>query len=132
MRIDDLRQLDKDCLLKYLAYLQVCQENSSYLQTLQELQNSVLNGEEIISDESLWTGFEEIQTWLFVENYICYSACQFRAFVADATEKPWQMCGWVDFLVLNKLITRKQLYPVFFFLCLSDKIAERLGLGYYE
>ena len=119
-------------LLKYLAYLQVCPENSSHLQTLQELQNRVLKGEDITSDKSLWIDLEDFQTGLFVENYICYTACQFRAFVSDATDRPWQLCVLVDALVKYKKATRKELYFVFYFLSLSDKIAERLGFDYYE
>lgn len=132
MELSNLNHYNRTDLLKYLAYLQVCPDNSANLQTLQELQNMANEGNNIISDCTLWTGLDEAQTWLFVENYICFAANQFRAFVSDATERPWQMAAWIDFMVGNDLITRKELYPTFFFLCLSDKIAERLGLNYYE
>lgn len=86
----------------------------------------------MLADNSLWKDLDEVQSWLFVENHICFSACQFRAFVSDATERAWQMSEWIDFMVGNNLMTRQELYPVFFFLLLSDKIAEREGLAYYE
>ena len=132
MKLEDIKHFDKDSLLKYLAYLQVCPENSCHLQTLQDLQNKVINNEPVFDDASLWTDLDDAQEGLFIENLICYSACQFRAFVSDATDKPWQLCAIVDSLIRYKKITRKELHPVFFFLCLSDKIAERQGRGYYE
>ena len=51
MDLPELHSLSRIDLLKYLAYLQVCPENSSHLQTLQDLQNRVLNGEDITADE---------------------------------------------------------------------------------
>lgn len=131
MKLADLRHLNNLDLLKYLAYLQVCQENSSHLQILQELQNRVLKGEDIISDESLWKELDDTQTGLFVENYICRGVGQFRAFVADASERPWQLCVLVESLIYYKKLIRADLYPIIFFLYLSDKIATRLGLDYY-
>lgn len=131
MNLEELRNKDNDSLLKYLAYLQICPENSSNLQTLQALQNMVLKGECITSDDSLWYGLNDHQSGLFVENYICYSACQFRAFVSDATDRPWQICLLIDNAIKYKMFSRKDFYTVFFFLGLSDKIAERLGLDYY-
>ena len=86
MELADLKHFNTLDMLKYLAYLQVCQENSSHLQILQELQNRVLKGEDIISDENSWKKLEDAQIGLFVEHYICRGACQFRAFVSDATE----------------------------------------------
>lgn len=127
-----LKQYNKTELLKYLAYLQVLPENSAHTQALQELQNLIESGEDVFADDTLWTGLDDMQTWLFVENYICFSACQFRAFVSDANERAWQLSEWVDFMIENHLIMRQELYPAFFFLCLSDKIAEREGLTYYE
>lgn len=132
MDLPELHSLSRIDLLKYLAYLQVCPENSSHLQTLQDLQNRVLNGEDITSDESLWSDLDDAQTGLFVENFICYTALQFRAFVSDATERPWQIATWIDHFIKYKFKSHKDLHPVFFFLCLSDKIAERLQLDYYE
>lgn len=132
MKLEDIKQFDKESLLKYLAYLQVCPENSCHLQTLQELQNKVLNNEPVFDNISIWTDLDDAQEGLFVENFICYSACQFRAFVSDATDKPWQICSIVDSLIRYKKITHKELYPVLFFLCLSDKITGRLGREYYE
>lgn len=132
MKIETLKKYSKKDLLKYLAFLQVCPSNSCHLQTLQDIQNGVLKGIDVLSDESLWSELEDFQTGLFVENFICYSACQFRAFVADATDKPWQLSAWVDALVKYKMISRQVLYSVFFFLCLSDKIADKLGMSYYE
>lgn len=132
MELSGLRQFDKNELLKYLAYLQVRIENSAHTQTLQEIQNHLQRGEDVLADISLWTDLDEVQTWLFVENNICFSACQFRAFVSDATERAWQLSEWIDFMIENNLLTRRELYPVFFFLLLSDKIAEREGLAYYE
>lgn len=131
MTIVELQKYTNEDLLKYLAYLQICPENSSYLQTLQELQNKVLKGECISKDDGLWTNLDDSQSGLFVENYICYSACQFRAFVSDATERPWQICVLIDHLIKHNILPYKELYSVFFFLRLSDKIADRLGLSYY-
>ena len=105
MKLADLRHLNNLDLLKYLAYLQVCQENSSHLQILQELQNRVLKGEDIISDESLWKELDDTQTGLFVENYICRGVGQFRAFVADASERPWQLCVLVESLIYYKKLS---------------------------
>ncbi len=132
MTISQLHHYNTERLLKYLAFLQICPEDSSHLQTLKDLQNKVLKGECVTSDESLWSDLEDTQTGLFVENYICYSACQFRAFVSDATDRPWQICTLIDHLVEHEILSIKDLHPVLFFLCLSEKIAERLGLGYYE
>ena len=132
MNLSELQSYSSIDLLKYLAYLQVCQENSSHLQTLQDLQNRVLNGEDITADESLWIELEDVQTGLFVENFICFKALQFRAFVSDAIERPWQIAAWIDHLIKYKLKPHKALHPIFFFLCLSEKIADKLRLGYYE
>ncbi|MBO6031456.1 MAG: hypothetical protein J6Q22_08285 [Prevotella sp.] len=49
MELADLKHFNTLDMLKYLAYLQVCQENSSHLQILQELQNRVLKGEDIMA-----------------------------------------------------------------------------------
>jgi len=132
MNIGDVKQFDRNSLLRYLAYLQVCPENSCHLQTLQDIQNKAINNEPVFDDESLWANLDDFQEGLFVENFICYSACQFRAFVSDATDKPWQLCALIDASVKYKKLTRKELHSVFFFLCLSDKIAERQGRKYYE
>lgn len=132
MEFQEIKLLDRTALLNYLAFLQICPENSSHLQTLQSLQNRVLEGMDVTSDKSLWSDLDDFQSGLFVENFICYSACQFRAFVSDSTEKPWQLCALVDALVKYRIATREELYSLFFFLCLSDKIVERLGFGYYE
>lgn len=67
MELADLKHFNTLDMLKYLAYLQVCQENSSHLQILQELQNRVLKGEDIISDENSWEKLEDAQIGLFVE-----------------------------------------------------------------
>lgn len=131
MELTELKHLDNIDLLKYLAYLQICQENSSHLYTLQELQNCILRGENITSDENLWKKLGNTQTGLFVENYICCGTDQFRAFVADATERPWQLCVLVKSLLNYKKLSHKDLYTVTFFLFLSDKLATRLGLDYY-
>lgn len=132
MELADLKHFNTLDMLKYLAYLQVCQENSSHLQILQELQNRVLKGEDIISDENSWKKLEDAQIGLFVENYICRGACQFRAFVSDATDRPWQLCVLVESLVKYQKLTFRNLCTVVIFLHLSDRVASRLGFGYYE
>ena len=50
MTLIELHKLNKESILKYLAYLQICSENSAHLQTLQDLQNRILNGEDILSN----------------------------------------------------------------------------------
>lgn len=131
MELSDLKHFDNIDLLKYLAYLQVCQENSPHLYTLQELQNCILRGEDITSDENLWKNLGDTQTGLFVENYMYCGTDQFRAFVADATERPWQLCALIESLLHDKKLSHKDLCTVTFFLSLSDKLATRLGLDYY-
>ena len=80
MELADLKHFNTLDMLKYLAYLQVCQENSSHLQILQELQNRVL----------------------------------------------------VESLVKYQKLTFRNLCTVVIFLHLSDRVASRLGFGYYE
>lgn len=131
MDLSTLKHYNEIERLKYLAYLQVCPENSSHLERLQELQNMVLEGEDISLDYSLWSELEDSQNGLFVENYICHNVCQFRAFVSDATERPWQLCVLVESLIKYKKLSYRDLYTVIFFLLLSDKLALRLGFEYY-
>ena len=75
MNIGDVKQFDRNSLLRYLAYLQVCPENSCHLQTLQDIQNKVINNEPVFDDEGIrgtGTSIHTIGTIYSLENrYLC-------------------------------------------------------------
>lgn len=70
-----LKHFNRTELLKYLAYLQVLPENSAHTQALQELQNLIQSGEDLFADDTLWTGLDDMQTWLFAANSRSNDCC---------------------------------------------------------
>ena len=120
--------------LKYLALMQVCPENSRYINFLLDLQN-ICRDTAILSNaihNVAVDGFTVSQTSLFVENVLCRGFGQYRLFLGNDTESHCQVVYLLELAMEEGLITYREAIPCLTFLSMSDAIASRLNLAYYE
>lgn len=120
--------------LKYLALMQVCPENSRYINFLMELQH-ICRDTAILSNaihDVAVDGFTVSQTSLFVENVLCRGFGQYRLFLGNDTESHCQVVYLLELAMEKELITYREAIPCLTFLSMSDAIASRLKMAYYE
>ena len=120
--------------LKYLALMQVCPEKSRYINFLLDLQN-ICRDTAILSNaihNVAVDGFTVSQTSLFVENVLCRGFGQYRLFLGNDTESHCQVVYLLELAMEEGLITYREAIPCLTFLSMSDAIASRLNLAYYE
>ena len=92
--------------LKYLALMQVCPENSRYINFLMELQH-ICRDAAILSNaihNVAVDGFTVSQTSLFVENVLCRGFGQYRLFLGNDTESHCQVVYLLELAMEKELI----------------------------